>query len=264
MMKAMRKITVIILVVILAVTLCSCAARETAPAVKIGVIGAMEDEVASLKEDMDIANTQVIADMKFCEGILDGKDVVVVQCGMGKVNAGICAQTLISEFGVDYIINTGVAGSLTNDLDIGDIVVSTEAVQHDFDVSPIGFRRGEIPYTGLIAFPADENLRQIAVSTIEESYPDVNVLEGRVCSGDQFINTEEQKARIINQFGGLCCEMEGGAIAHACYLNHVPYVIIRAISDKFDGSNEIDFEIFQEDAAKKCASIVHSMVSAIS
>ena len=262
-MRTVRRITLIILVIVLAATLFSCAAREAAPAVKIGIIGAMADEVATLKEEMDITGTETVADMKFCEGMLDGKDVVVVQCGMGKVNAGICAQTLISDFGVDYVINTGVAGSLTNDLDIGDIVVSTEAVQHDFDVSPIGFRRGEIPYTGLISFPADENLRQIAVSTIEESYSDVNVLEGRVCSGDQFINTDEQKTRIIKQFGGLCCEMEGGAIAQACYLNHVPYVIIRAISDKFDGSNQIDYEIFEEDAAKKCASIVRSMIGSI-
>ena len=262
-MKTVRRITLIILVIVLAATLFSCAARETAPAVKIGIIGAMADEVATLKEEMDITGTETVADMKFCEGMLDGKDVVVVQCGMGKVNAGICAQTLISDFGVDYIINTGVAGSLTNDLDIGDIVVSTEAVQHDFDVSPIGFKRGEIPYTGLISFPADDNLRQIAVSTIEESYSDVNVLEGRICSGDQFINTDEQKARIIKQFGGLCCEMEGGAIAQACYLNHVPYVIIRAISDKFDGSNQIDYEIFEEDAANKCAAIVRSMIGSI-
>ena len=262
-MRTVRRITLIILVIVLAATLFSCAAREAAPAVKIGIIGAMADEVATLKEEMDITGTETVADMKFCEGMLDGTDVVVVQCGMGKVNAGICAQTLISDFGVDYVINTGVAGSLTNDLDIGDIVVSTEAVQHDFDVSPIGFRRGEIPYTGLISFPADENLRQIAVSTIEESYSDVNVLEGRVCSGDQFINTDEQKTRIIKQFGGLCCEMEGGAIAQACYLNHVPYVIIRAISDKFDGSNQIDYDIFEEDAAKKCAAIVRSMIGSI-
>jgi len=262
-MKTVRRITLIILVIILATTLFSCAAREAAPAVKIGIIGAMADEVATLKEEMDITGTETVADMKFCEGMLDGKDVVIVQCGMGKVNAGICAQTLISDFGVDCVINTGVAGSLTNDLDIGDIVVSTEAVQHDFDVSPIGFKRGEIPYTGLISFPADDNLRQIAVSTIEESYSDVNVLEGRICSGDQFINTDEQKARIIKQFGGLCCEMEGGAIAQACYLNHVPYVIIRAISDKFDGSNQIDYEIFEEDAAKKCAAIVRSMIGSI-
>ena len=183
-MKTVRRITLIILVIILATTLFSCAAREAAPAVKIGIIGAMADEVATLKEEMDITGTETVADMEFCEGMLDGKDVVVVQCGMGKVNAGICAQTLISDFGVDCVINTGVAGSLTNDLDIGDIVVSTEAVQHDFDVSPIGFKRGEIPYTGLISFPADDNLRQIAVSTIEESYSDVNVLEGRICSGD--------------------------------------------------------------------------------
>ena len=264
MRKIIKNITVIVLLIVLTASLCSCAARNTEPAVKIGVIGAMNEEVASLKEAMDITNTETIADMEFCEGKLNDKDVVVVQCGMGKVNAGLCAQTLIREFNVNYIINTGVAGSLSNELDIKDMVVSTEAVQHDFDVSPIGFEKGEIPYTGLNAFPADETLRKLAVETINEIAPDCKVLEGRICSGDQFVYTSEQKENIINQFGGLCCEMEGGSIAQTCYLNHVPYVIIRAISDKFDGSNELDYEIFKVDAAKNCAAIVENMISKIS
>ena len=263
MRRNLIKITVIILVIALTVTLTACAARNAEPAVRIGIIGAMDDEVATLKDAIDVTGTSTVADMEYCEGKLDGKNVVVVQCGMGKVNAGLCAQTLISEYNVDCIINTGVAGSLDNRLDIGDIVISTEAVEHDFDVSPIGFRKGEIPYTGQVAFPADEGLRQIALKTVEETAPEVQVLEGRVCTGDQFISTEEQKDNIIKQFGGLCCEMEGGAIAQVCYLNHIPYVIIRAISDKFDGSNEVDYEIFQEDAAKRCASIVRNMVANI-
>ena len=179
---------------------------------------------------------------------------------MGKVNAGICAHTLIQKYGCTKIINTGVAGSLDNRIDIGDIVVSTEAVQHDFDVSIIGFQKGEIPYTGLVAFPSDPALHDEAVKAVKATAPEINVFEGRVCSGDQFIASSEQKNKILETFGGLCCEMEGGAIAQVCYLNHTPYVILRAISDKADHSEEMSFEQFAETAAKRCAAIVHMMV----
>ena len=228
---------------------------------KIGIIGAMEEEVTSLKEALTDSKTTSIAGMEFCEGKLDSENVVVVQCGMGKVNAGICANTLINDFGCTKIINTGVAGSLDNQIDIGDIVVSTDAVQHDFTVEPIGFEKGEIPYTGLYAFPADETMRKEAVQAVRESAPDVKVFEGRVCTGDQFIFSKEQKETILSNFGGMCCEMEGGAIAQACYLNHTPFVIIRAISDKAGGSEAMDYEIFEKKAAEHCASIVHYMVT---
>ena len=122
--------------------------------VKIGIIGAMETEVAALKEAMETARTEVIADMTFHEGLLCGQEAVVVQCGVGKVNAGICTQTLIREFGATHIINTGVAGSLNNQIDIGDFVICVDAVQHDFDVSALGFARGDVPYTGIAAFNA--------------------------------------------------------------------------------------------------------------
>ena len=228
-----------------------------------GIIGAMDEEIASLKNGMTILNRTAVAGMEFCEGTLDGKNVVVVQCGMGKVNAGICAHTLIHIFGVSRVINTGVAGSLNPDIDIGDIVVSTDAVQHDFDVSPIGFLRGEIPYTGLYAFPADGRLHELAVRAVESVAEDIRVFEGRVCSGDQFISSWEQKETILANFGGLCCEMEGGAIAQACYLNKTPFVIIRAISDKADESEEISFFEFKEAAAARCAAIVRYMISVL-
>ena len=185
---------------------------------------------------------------------------MIVKCGMGKVNAGICANTLINNFGCTKIINTGVAGSLDNNIDIGDIVVSVDAVQHDFDVSPIGFEKGEIPYTGLYAFPADEKLRDAAVNAVHKSAPEVQVFEGRVCSGDQFISAKEQKDNITSSFGGLCCEMEGAAISQVCYLNKTPFVVIRAVSDKSDGSHAVEFETFQDEAAAHCADIVRYMV----
>lgn len=230
---------------------------------RIGIIGAMDIEVNTLKEAADIEKTTLIADMEYCEGRLGGTDVVIVKCGMGKVNAGICASTLINVFGCKKIINTGVAGSLDNQLNIGDIVISVDAVQHDFDVEAIGFARGEIPYTGLYAFPADEALRAAAVKAVRENAPEIQVFEGRIASGDQFISTKEQKDRIISDFGGMCCEMEGAAIAQVCYLNSTPFVIIRAISDKLDGSNSVEFQTFAAEAAENCAKSVRYMVDMI-
>lgn len=256
-----KKAVLILAILALAIALSACGNGGTGTMEKTGIIGAMETEVASLKSDMKITSTKTIAGMEFCEGTLDGKAVVVVQCGMGKVNAGICAHTLIHTFGVTQVINTGVAGSLDSAIDIGDIVVSTDAVQHDYDVSPIGFQRGEIPYTGLTAFPADETLRARAVRAVQEAAPEVRVFEGRVCSGDQFIASREQKETILANFGGECCEMEGGAIAQACYLSETPFVIIRAISDKADDSEEMSYQVFEEAAAARCAAIVRYMVA---
>ena len=227
---------------------------------RIGIMGAMDAEVSLLKASITDQKTEVIAQMEFVSGKMGGTEAVVVKCGMGKVNAGICAHTLINRYGVSEVINTGVGGSLDNRIDIGDIVVSTDAVQHDFDVRVIGFQRGEIPYTGLYAFPADPSLIEAAVKAVRDTAPEVKVFEGRVCSGDQFIASSEQKKAIIDNFGGLCCEMEGAAIAQTCYLNQTPYVIIRAISDKADHSEEVSFEKFAEAAGKHCAAIVKTMV----
>ena len=260
-----RILSVICILAILAgILLAGCSARDHGAAKEIiGIIGAMDVEISTLKEAAKISRTTVIADMEFCTGTLQNKNVVIVKCGMGKVNAGICAQTLIHEFGCTKIINTGVAGSLDNQIDIGDIVVSVDAVQHDFDVEAIGFARGEIPYTGLYAFPADTALREAAVKAARESAPDRHVFEGRVCSGDQFISTGEQRDTIISNFQGMCCEMEGAAIAQVCYLNHTPYVVVRAISDKPDETEIVEYKEFEAEAAAICANIVQHMVEGL-
>ncbi len=241
----------------------ACGETGCAGADKTGIIGAMDEEVASLKKDMKGASVTTVAGMEFFEGTLEEKRVVVVKCGIGKVNAGICAHTLINSFGVNRVINTGVAGSMDNEIDIGDIVISTDAVQHDFDVSPIGFARGEIPYTGLYAFPADETLRTMAADAAHRAAPEIRVFEGRVCSGDQFIASREQKETILARFGGMCCEMEGGAIAQVCYLNHTPFVILRAISDKADDSEEMSYMEFSKAAAARCAAIVRHLIAGL-
>ena len=226
----------------------------------IGIIGAMDVEVKTLKEEANITKITEIAGMGFCKAMLGDKNVVIVRCGMGKVNAGICAHTLINDFGCTKIINTGVAGSLDNQIDIGDIVVSTDAVQHDFDVSFLGFKKGEVPYTGLYAFSADEKLRETAVRAVKECAPEIHVFEGRICSGDQFISETQQKDNITSNFGGMCCEMEGGAVAQTCYLNKTPFVVIRAISDKPDETEYVDYTVFETQAAEHCAKIVRNMI----
>ena len=256
-----KTICLILTMLILTLAIGVCSNADGTASEKIGIIGAMEEEVNSLKEGLSDSKTTTIAGMEFCEGKLDGEEVVIVQCGIGKVNAGICANTLINNFGCTKVINTGVAGSLDNQIDIGDIVVSVDACQHDFTVEAIGFKKGEIPYTGLSAFPADETMRKEAVEAVHEAAPDVQVFEGRVCTGDQFISSKEQKETILSDFGGMCCEMEGGAIAQACYLNDTPFVIIRAISDKADDSEEMNYELFKKDAAEHCASVVRYMIT---
>jgi len=198
--------------------------------------------------------------MKFYEGTLRGKDVVIVQCGIGKVNAGICVQILADLFQVDAVINTGVAGSLRAEINIGDIVVSTDACEHDMDVTALGYKQGIIPQMKESFFKADRQLVEAAIEVCREVNPDINVYEGRVLSGDQFISGEEIKNKLIDLFDGFCTEMEGAAIAHAAFLNEIPYVVIRAISDKADGSAHMDYPEFERAAAAHSAKLVENLV----
>ena len=227
---------------------------------KIGIIGAMELEVEALKEQMDVKNIVEKASMKFYEGTLRGKDVVIVQCGIGKVNAGICVQILADLFQVDAVINTGVAGSLRAEINIGDIVVSTDACEHDMDVTALGYKQGIIPQMKESFFKADRQLVEAAIEVCREVNPDINVYEGRVLSGDQFISGEEIKNKLIDLFDGSCTEMEGAAIAHAAFLNEIPYVVIRAISDKADGSAHMDYAEFEMAAIEHSVKLTVRMI----
>ncbi len=230
---------------------------------KIGIIGAMELELEALKEKMQIIRKEEKASMEFLEGTLNGTDVVIVRSGIGKVNAALCTQILCDLFEVTHIINTGVAGSLKNEINIGDIVVSTDALHHDVDVRVFGYPLGEVPQMGCLAFPADESLTGLAVECCKEVNPDIAVYSGRIVSGDQFISDKQVKETIISNFGGFCVEMEGASIAHAAYLNHVPFVIIRAISDKADDSAEMDYPTFERAAAAHSAALVEHMLPLI-
>ena len=227
----------------------------------IGIIGAMDEEVSLIKESASARLAETVAGMEFFTGELGDTPVVIVKCGIGKVNAGICTQILISRFQPAAIINTGVAGSLNADIDIGDIVVSTEAVQHDFNVSEIGVARGEIPPTGRVAFPADSSLCRMATEAVHQVSPEIHVFEGRICSGDQFISSAEKKSFITSEFGSLACEMEGASIAQVCVANGVPFGVIRAISDSADESSHMDFGEFCIKAADNSAEVVKVFLS---
>ena len=221
----------------------------------------MEVEVAHLKEEMDIQENLQQAGMDFCAGKLEGLDCVVVRCGVGKVNAAICAQILIDKFQVTHIINTGIAGSLNNDIDICDIVVSRDAVQYDMDVIAFGYDRGEIPQLGLRFFEADPTLIHAVEQSVERGEHPTGLFKGRVATGDRFVADDAVKADIVKDFGALCCEMEGAAIAQCATLNKVPFVIIRAISDKADGSREMLYDKFEGKAAATCAQIVKAVAA---
>ena len=219
----------------------------------LGIIGAMQVEVDLLLKAMDRKYGKTIAGSVFYEGTLEGLPVVVVQCGVGKVNAAICAQILCDCYHVTHLVNTGIAGSLCADLDIGDLVVSTDAMYHDFDCCAFGYPVGKVP--GMPeSYPADEKLCRLALEAAEQVNPGHNRM-GRIASGDQFICSKEQKDRIISVTGALCTEMEGAGIAHAAYRNEIPCVILRAISDKADNSAEMDYPTFERIAAHRCAQV---------
>lgn len=225
---------------------------------KLGIIGAMDVEVALLKEKLENLTVVNRTGMVFFEGVLDGLDVVVVQCGVGKVNAALCVQVLCDCFGVTAVVNTGVAGSLNNQLDIGDLVVSRDAMYHDMDVRIFGYTWGQVP--GMPeAYGADPRLVELAFGAAETVNPG-HTKTGRIASGDQFVCTAEQKQTIIANTGALCTEMEGTAIAHAAYRNGIPFVILRAISDKADGSAEMEYPVFEAIAARRCADVTCEFV----
>lgn len=228
---------------------------------KIGIIGAMELEVETLKSKMQVTRKLVKANMEFNEGTLNGAEVVIVRSGIGKVNAALCVQVLADIFEVTHIINTGVAGSLNSKLDIGDILISKIALHHDMDATNFGYPLGEVPQMGIKEFPADEKMIELAEATCAEVLPELHTLVGRVVSGDQFIADKDVKNKLIVNFSGDCCEMEGASIAHGSYLNKIPFVILRAISDKADDSAQMDYPTFERHAAEHCAKLVEALVA---
>lgn len=213
-----------------------------------------------MKSEMEVARIEKKASMEFYVGRLCGRDVVIVKCGVGKVNAAVCTQILADCYEVEAVINTGVAGSLRAEINIGDIVVSTDALQHDMDARGFGYERGEIPLMGKKTFEADEKLRGLIVKTCREVNPEIGIFEGRVVSGDQFISDGDIKEHLVEWFDPYCTEMEGAAIAQTAWLNGIPFAIIRAISDKADGSAHMDYAEFEAQAIAHTVKLLEAVL----
>ena len=224
--------------------------------IMIGIIGAMDEEVAKIVEAMEIERQEDKACMSFKAGKLNGKDVVVV-------NAAVCTQILVDDFGVDYVINTGIAGSLKAEINIADIVISSDVLHHDMDASGFGYPLGQIPRMDVLSFEADKHLIDVAKEACAKVLPEIGTHIGRVVSGDQFISDKAVKERISANFDGYCTEMEGAAIAQAAYLNKVPFVILRAISDKADDSATMDYPTFEKQAIENSVKLIKELVGQI-
>ena len=227
----------------------------------IGIIGAMSAEVEALKAKIENPRAERISGAEFVSGRLSGKDIVVAQCGIGKVFAAICAQTMILRYGATTLINTGVAGTLSDKIGILDFAISSGVVQHDMDTTAIGDAPGLISGINIVEIPAAKSLCETVVSTAIEQGN--RAIAGVVASGDQFINNASRKAFIRDTFGAVCCEMEGAAIGQVCYINGVDFVIIRCISDNASGEAEMEYPEMVKIAAIKSQQLVEAILERI-
>lgn len=226
--------------------------------VQIGIIGAMQVEIDGLRAIMENKKSVTLSGIDFVFGDIFGKRVVTAVCGIGKVFAAICTQTMILSFNPDVIINTGVAGTLSDKLSIGDIAIAKNSVQHDMDTTALGDELGLISGPNIVYIPADEKLS----GTLEECVKSlgINCLKGTVATGDAFINDDLKKKKITENFSAIACEMEGGAVAQTCYVNHVPFSILRAISDGGDDNSHIDYPTFVKMAAERSIEVLKKFI----
>lgn len=259
MKKKLSLIFASLFIVILVIGGCSAKDKSANDRV-LGVIGAMEEEVEILKDKMDIKETVEVAGMEFYRGTLENKNIVLVRSGVGKVNMATCTQILADKFNVTAVINSGVAGTLDPELNQGDIVISTDAVQHDFDTTVFGDPLGEISRLGITFFEANNNMIEIAKKA-SENVSGIHIKEGRVASGDQFVAGGAIADRIKENFGQVSAvEMEGASMAQVAYLNNIPFVILRSISDKADGGADLSYEEFLPIAAKNASALVEEFI----
>lgn len=226
----------------------------------IGIIGAMAVEVQALKDLMDNAELKEISSVVFYRGKINGIDTVVAVAGVGKVNAAVCAQTMILEYSPDYIINTGVAGGLSEELKIGDVAVADKVAEHDMDTSPLGDELGFITGIDRVYMPCDEYISGLMYDAAK-SVDGINAVRGTIASGDQFIASEEQRGFIKKNFSAVAAEMEGAAIGHVCTMNNVKFGVLRAISDGANSDSTIDFPTFTKMAVKNTVEIITKMLN---
>ena len=226
----------------------------------LAIMSAMDVEMELYLDRCEIKDSTQRAGLSFHEASWHGHDLVLVRAGVGKVNAALCTQILIDTFDADAVICTGSAGAVNPALNIGDVVVATDCVQHDVVVKFLGLPRGQIPFTDFRFFETDSALRRRA---LEVDLPDHRITSGRVLTGDRFIEDEDDRQQLREELDGDCVEMEGGAVGQVCAVNDVPFLIVRAISDRADGTSDVDFEAFLKEAAHSSAQIVLHTLEAL-
>ena len=224
----------------------------------IGIIAAMDVEMENLRAFIENPVEETVSGVRFVRGRLEGREVVTAVCGIGKVFAALCAQTMILRYAPEEIVCTGVAGGLTDKLSVGSLAVSTCVVQHDMDTSPLGDPPGLISGINLVELPADGSLADRLVACAASL--GLHTVRGPIASGDQFIASDERKAFISRQFGAIACEMEGGAVGQVCYVNGVPFCVLRAISDSADGSSHMDYPQFVALAAERSVALLRAFL----
>lgn len=225
----------------------------------IGIIAAMAEELEILLKDLILEEKKEKANMTFHKGKLYGKNIVAVVCGIGKVNSAICTQILASEYNVDKVINVGVAGGIGKEIYPGDIVVAENLVQHDMDTTAFGDKVGQIPRLDTFDFKCDEEMVALAKKACAE-LSEINSFTGRIASGDQFVANIEKIQWLDKEFGAISCEMEGASIAQVCYLNSIPFVVIRSISDNANNGAHMDYQKFIPVAVKNSTKILKQML----
>ncbi|MGB6129579.1 MAG: 5'-methylthioadenosine/adenosylhomocysteine nucleosidase [Psychrilyobacter sp.] len=229
----------------------------------IGIIGAMHEEIIELKNMISNLKEEKILDITFFKGTLEGKKIVLVEGGIGKVNSSVCTTLLIDRFKVDQLIFTGVAGGTNPNIEVGDIVISNELIEHDFDCTAFGMKHGEIPRMDTSIFKADKKLIKIAEKSALELFNKENVYTGRIVSGDVFVAEPAKINWLRETFNSECTEMEGAAVAHVCHLFKIPFVIIRSISDKANDNAKTDFQEFVKLAAKNSKNLIVKMMKIV-
>ncbi|UHA75803.1 5'-methylthioadenosine/adenosylhomocysteine nucleosidase [Paenibacillus sp. 481] len=225
----------------------------------IGIIGAMDEEIKLLLEAVEQTVEVNYAGIRYYEGRLHGRTVVICKSGVGKVNAAVTTQVLLDRFQVGTVLFTGVAGAVHPELNIGDLVISSSCIQHDMDVTALGFKPGMIPFQEVSDFTADAHLIALAEEVCAERFPD-RFQKGIILSGDQFIASREKVQQLYETFQGACTEMEGSAVAQVCYMNAVPFLIIRSMSDRADGSAHVNFAEFTVEASQNSFIIINELV----
>ncbi|WP_099204930.1 5'-methylthioadenosine/adenosylhomocysteine nucleosidase [Scatolibacter rhodanostii] len=224
----------------------------------IGIIGAMNVEIEALLSQMEIENEEKIASLTFYIGKLNQTNCVISRCGPGKVNAAVCAQTMILKYNPRLVINSGVAGGIASDMEIGDFVIANSCVQHDCDTTALGDPPGLVSGINIINIPCDLEAAEKIKKAAQDIYG--NAYMGVIATGDIFLNSREKTKELNHLYEAMACEMEGGSIAHVCYMNQIPAAVLRSISDKGDEDSNMDFPAFAKMAAEKMQKLLLAVI----